>query len=110
MTIRSVKSGTLNTLQVTGVSSVAVPTPPAKPTITNVGANGFDVNYTPSLIGGTATSWTAVVSPGGATTTGATSPLVISGLSDSTSYTATVKATNANGDSVFSVASDAATT
>lgn len=110
MTIRSVKSGTLNTLQVAGTSSVAVPTPPAKPTITNVGANGFDVNYTPSLIGGTATSWTAVASPGGSSTTGATSPLVIAGLSDSTEYTVTVKATNANGDSVFSVASDPVTT
>lgn len=110
MTIRSVKSGTLNTLQVTGISSIAVPTPPAKPTITNIGANGFNVNFTPSLIGGTATSFTAVVSPGGATATGASSPLVISGLSDSTSYTATVKATNANGDSVFSEASDSATT
>ena len=110
MTIRSVKSGTLNTLQVTGVSSIAVPTPPAKPTISNVGANGATVSFTPALIGGTATSFTATASPGGSTITDSSSPLQIAGLSDSTSYTVVVKATNANGDSVDSVASDSFTT
>ncbi|AGL14729.1 fibronectin type III domain-containing protein [Actinoplanes sp. N902-109] len=55
------------------------------------------------------TSYTVTASPGGGTKTCPGSPCVVTGLSNGTSYTFTVHATNANGDSVESSASDAVT-
>lgn len=59
-------------------------------------------NGTPAITGYTVTS-----TPGNFTKTGATSPLVVTGLANGTSYTFTVVATNSNGNSVPSVASAA---
>lgn len=55
-------------------------------------------------------TYTATSSPGGFTGTSATSPIVVSGLTESTSYTFTVTATNATGTSGPSSASSSITT
>jgi uncharacterized protein (TIGR02145 family) len=58
--------------------------------------------------GGTViTGYTVTSSPGGLTATGASSPLIVPGLTNGTSYTFTVVATNAVGNSVASSASSA---
>ena len=57
----------------------------------------------PSSNGGAAiTSYTVTSSPGGKTATGAGSPLVVTGLTNGTSYTFTVTAHNVAGDSAAS--------
>ena len=55
------------------------------------------------------TSYTVTSSPGGFTSTGASSPLTVTGLQSSTSYTFTVIATNAAGNSPASAASNSIT-
>lgn len=56
-----------------------------------------------------ATAYTATASPGGATVGGAVSPLVVAGLTNGVSYTFTVRAESAAGNSVESAASNAVT-
>jgi hypothetical protein len=111
MTIRSVKSGALNGLQLSGVASVARPShPPLAPTVSNVLVGQADVAFTPSVNGPSATSFTVVASPGNITQTGASSPITLPGLVASTEYTVAVYATNANGDSQVGPSSTAFTT
>jgi hypothetical protein len=55
------------------------------------------------------TSYTVTSSPGGFTASGASSPLVVTGLQSSTQYTFTVTATNSIGTSPASAASNAVT-
>jgi hypothetical protein len=91
------------------------PGPPAAPTIgtaTLSGSAAASVTFTaPSNNGGSAiTSYTAVSSPGGITATGASSPILVTGLSLSTTYTFTVYATNALGNSTSSSPSNSITT
>jgi IPT/TIG domain/Bacterial Ig-like domain (group 3)/Fibronectin type III domain/FG-GAP repeat len=62
------------------------------------GSRQATVSFTaPSANGSPITSYTVTASPGGAQTSGASSPITINGLSDWTSYTFTVSATNAAG-------------
>jgi uncharacterized protein (TIGR02145 family) len=64
----------------------------------------------PASNGGTViTGYTVTSSPGGLTATGASSPLTVSGFTFRTSYTFTVVAINAVGNSVASAASGAVT-
>jgi hypothetical protein len=64
----------------------------------------------PQFDGGSAiTSFTVTSSPGARTATGAGSPLIVSGLTNGTPYTFTVIATNANGISLASQASNSVT-
>jgi uncharacterized protein (TIGR02145 family) len=64
----------------------------------------------PVSTGGSAiTGYTVTSSPGSFTATGASSPLVVTGLTNGTAYTFTVVATNAAGGSVASTASAAVT-
>lgn len=55
------------------------------------------------------TSYTVTASPGGATASGASSPITVTGLSNGTAYTFTVTATNGAGPGAASTASSAVT-
>ena len=59
--------------------------------------------------GGPVQKYTAVSSPGSVTVSGSTSPINVTGLTNSTAYTFTVAAGNATGNGVFSSASASAT-
>ena len=92
-------------------SGVTATTVPQAPTIgAAVGANASaTVAYTTGATGGSAiTTFTATSSPGGLTGTGS-SPITVSGLTNGTAYTFTVTATNANGTSAASAASNSIT-
>lgn len=85
---------------------------PSVPTIgaaTAVDYQSVNVAFTaPGAYAGS--TYTATSSPGGFTGTSATSPILVSGLSELTQYTFTVTATNATGTSGASAASDPVTT
>lgn len=94
-------------------NSVTATTVPQAPTIGTAtdGGTGTTVTvaYTAGATGGsTVTAYTATSSPGGFTGTG-TSPITVSGLTAGTAYTFTVTATNANGTSAASSASNSVT-
>jgi hypothetical protein len=84
---------------------------PFAPTIgTATGGNGqASITFTPSATGPAATSFVVTSSPGSFTASGASSPLVVTGLTNGTSYTFTVIARNASGDSTASSASNSVT-
>jgi uncharacterized protein (TIGR02145 family) len=82
------------------------PDPPTNVVATAGDALATITFTTPSSNGGHAiTGYTTTSSPGGFTATGANSPLTVTGLTNSTSYTFTVVAANERGTSVPSVAS-----
>lgn len=89
------------------------PTSPGAPTIESptAGDSQASVSFSaPAFTGGTAiTSYTVTSSPGGITASGASSPILVSGLTNDTSYTFTVVATNSSGNSTASSASVAIT-
>lgn len=87
----------------------AQPVKPGAPIIgTATPSNGqASVAFTAPLSNGGAsiTAYTVVASPGGATATGTTSPITVTGLTNGTSYTFTVAATNSAGTGPASAAS-----
>ncbi|HUR57439.1 MAG TPA: tail fiber protein, partial [Opitutaceae bacterium] len=87
--------------------------PPFEPTIGTATASPGQASVTfaaPSNTGGaTITGYTVTSSPGGLTGSGATSPIVVTGLNNGTSYTFSVKATNALGAGAPSSASNSVT-
>jgi hypothetical protein len=91
-------------------NNAVVTTIPEAPTIgTATAGNGSaTVAYTAGGTGGKTVTYTATSSPGGFTGTGA-SPITVSGLTNGTAYTFTVKATNDNGTSNSSSASNSIT-
>ncbi len=94
------------TLSVRGI------TVPAPPTITSVtsGIGSATVSFTAGDDGGSAiTGYTVTSTPGGITATGGSSPITITGLQGGISYTFTVHATNAIGNSAESAPSSAIT-
>ncbi len=83
-----------------------VPDPPTSLSVSRGGSGQILVSFTPgSDQGSTITSYTAVSTPDGITGTGASSPITVSGLTNGRTYTFTVYATNANGNSLASSAS-----
>ena len=125
LTVAGLQSSTAYTFTVrarnavgTGVASAAsnsitATTVPQAPTIGTAADGGTGttatVTYTAGATGGaTVTEYTATSSPGSLTGTGA-SPITVSGLTTGTAYTFTVRATNANGQSAASAASNSVT-
>ena len=97
------------------VTTTAAATVPGTPTIGTASPSGQTtalVGFTaPSSDGGSAiTSYTAISTPGSITGTGSNSPITVSGLTASTSYTFKVRATNSIGNSSYSSDSNSITT
>ena len=95
--------------QVTAVSLAAPGAPTAVSAI--AGNSQATVTFTaPASNGGAAiTSYTVTSSPGGLTGTGSASPITVTGLTNGTSYTFTVAATNGAGTGAASAASNSVT-
>jgi predicted outer membrane repeat protein len=95
------------------VSFTTLPVAPDAPTaVTAIGANGQAVvNFTaPTSTGGSViTSYTVTSTPGNLTASGTSSPIVVTGLTNDTTYTFQVTATNSAGVSDTSAASPALT-
>lgn len=90
-------------------SPKGVPTAPTIGTAT-AGDGSASVTFSaPSFSKLPITSYTVTASPGGATGTGASSPITVTGLTNGTAYTFTVRATHANGQSAASSASNSIT-
>jgi hypothetical protein len=78
----------------------AVPNAPAITNLTINSTSSVSVSFTPGYNGGSAiTSYTVIVSPGGATFSAASSPVTCTGLSPNIQYTFSIYATNVVGNS-----------
>jgi hypothetical protein len=113
LTVTGLINGTSYTFTVKATNAVTPATVPGAPT--GVSATAGDSQATvsfsaPSSNGGAAiTSYTVISSPGGVTGSGAGSPITVTGLTNGTSYTFTVTATNSAGTGPASAASNAVT-
>jgi uncharacterized protein (TIGR02145 family) len=94
-------------------NSVTPSSGPGAPTIgtaTKGNAQATVAFTAPASNGGSPiTGYTVTSSPGGITKTGTASPIIVTGLTNGTAYTFTVFATNANGNSAASSASNSVT-
>ena len=93
------------------ITATTVPQAPTIGTATDLGTGtSVSVGFTANATGGSAiTGFTATSSPGSITGTGGSSPITVNGLTAGTAYTFTVTATNANGTSAASAASNSVT-
>jgi len=93
------------------ITATTVPQAPTISTATKTGQTTATVAFTAAATGGSSiTGYTATSSPGSVTGTGASSPISMTGLTAGTAYTFTVTATNTNGTSAASSASNSITT
>ena len=91
-----------------GAAGITVPGAPTSPVATAGNVQASIAFTAPASTGGSAiTGYTVTSTPGSFTATGASSPLTVTGLTNGTSYTFTVIATNFAGNSVASTASAA---
>ena len=89
---------------------VTVPGAPTGVSATPGNASATVSFSAPSNTGGTViTSYTVTSNPGGITATGTGSPITVSGLTNGTPYTFTVRATNSVGTGIASAASNSVT-
>lgn len=97
---------------ITTTSAATVPGAPTIGAAIPTGTTTASVSFTaPSSDGGAAiTSYTAISTPGNITGTGSSSPITVSGLTASTSYTFKVRATNSVGNGSYSADSGSMTT
>ena len=94
-----------------GTSKVVdIPDQPTIGTATALTPTTASVTFTPATKGGLVSTYRVTSSPGSIQATGATSPITVSGLSPTTTYTFTIRAENARGNSTTSNASNSATT
>jgi hypothetical protein len=93
----------------TGFSSAAIPNAPTIGAATATSDVAATVAYTAAVLGANGVTFTATSNPSSITGTGS-SPITVTGLTASTSYTFTVTAGNANGTSAASSASNSITT
>jgi hypothetical protein len=89
------------------IQATAVPNVPTVGTATGDYFSA-EVTFTPPVGGARVATYTATSTPGSFTGTSVSSPIVVNGLSSGTSYTFTVHATNAAGNSAESAASNSA--
>lgn len=85
-----------------------IPTVPTIGTAT-AGGESATVTFTASTKGGPVSTYTALSNPGSITGTGTTSPVTVSGLTEGTSYTFTIRGNNITGSSEYSSASNSIT-
>jgi hypothetical protein len=79
-------------------TGVGMPSPPQTPGAATLDQAAYVSCLPPASDGGSdITSYTVTSSPGGITATGSSCPILVTGLTDGTSYTFTVTATNADG-------------
>lgn len=93
------------------VTPTAPSGPPNTPTIgvATAGNTTASVAFTPAGSGQVASSFRAISTPGSFTATGNSSPLAVTGLTNGTSYTFTVRGQNSVGNSAESSASNSVT-
>lgn len=104
---RNIFGDSLASTASTSVTATTVPQAPTIGTATALSPTSASVTFTPAATGGkTISGYTVTSTPGNITGTGSSSPITVSGLTTGTSYTFKVKATNANGDSLESSASN----
>jgi hypothetical protein len=78
-------------------ASIGFPSTPIIGTVTTGASTQLIVNFTPSSTGGGTVIYTATSTPSGITGTSTGSPITVSGLTNGTLYTFTVRATNSYG-------------